>query len=163
HIFSQAASETVVAGYFDLPRTLAHIATDREEGKTMHLIDGLILSRQRRTTDTRDHIYGILSVINDAGIGPDYSKSTHALYRDLARHSIEKDKSLDILTACKRVNLEQSSLPTWAPDWSVYVPELWYLLLNQHQSCHFQAGGQSAPAVSFSIDGNTLMAQGLFF
>jgi hypothetical protein len=163
HIFLPAALETVVAGYFELPQSLASIATDREEGKVMDLIDGLILSRQRRATDTRDYIYGILSVINNAGIEPDYSKSMHALYQDLVHHSIEKDKNLDILSACKRVNLESSSLPTWAPNWSVYVPELWYLLLNQHQSCHFQSDGLSVPRVNFSDDGKLLIVQGLYF
>lgn len=163
HIFSPAALETVLAGYFGLPQSLARIATDREEGEAMDLINGLILSRQRRATDTRDHIYGILSVINDTGIEPDYSKSMHVLYQDLVHHSIEKVKNLDILSACKRVNLESSSLPTWAPNWSLHVPELWYLLLNQRQSCHFQSDGLSAPKVSISDDGKALIVKGLYF
>jgi hypothetical protein len=162
HVFSQTAWETIVTGYFDLPQSLAQIATDREEGTVMNLIDGLILSRQRQATDARDHIYGILSVINDAGIEPDYSKSMQALYQDLVGHSIRKEKRLDILAACKRVNL-RSSLPTWAPNWSLYVPGSSYLLLHQHQSCHFRAGGLSAPRVSISNDTSALIVDGFYF
>ena len=162
-LFSQVAWETVVAGYFDLPKSLARIATDREEGKVMNLIDGLILSRQRKATNSRDHIYGILGVINHAGIEPDYSKPTYGLYRDLVRHSIEKDLTLDILTACKRIGPESSFRPTWVPNRCLFVPESSYLLLNHRQFCHFQAGGLSTPKTSFSDDSSALTVQGLHF
>lgn len=70
------------------------------------LIDCLALGRQRKATDRRDRIYGMLNLVEAADIVPDYTISADTLYRAVARRIIEQDKKLDVLSACvnKRVD-----------------------------------------------------------
>ncbi|PQE16336.1 Heterokaryon incompatibility protein [Rutstroemia sp. NJR-2017a WRK4] len=69
-------------------------------------LEGLIMCRNLDATDSRDHIYGILSLVDHGDFEPDYTKSCFDLYRDVVKHLVKKDKSLDILTACSLRNLE---------------------------------------------------------
>jgi hypothetical protein len=78
----------------------------------MSLTDCLVLGRQRQVTDNRDHVYGILGLAMDSSIKPDYSLSAHEVYMRLARHIIERDKSLDILSACKVTGLDEVQVST---------------------------------------------------
>ncbi|KAM3067274.1 hypothetical protein ACMFMF_009772 [Clarireedia jacksonii] len=71
-------------------------------------LEGLIMCRNLDATDARDHIYGILSLVDHGGFEPDYTKSCFTLYRDVVKHIVEKHNTLDILTACKLLDLEPS-------------------------------------------------------
>lgn len=97
---STAAREALLFPSSDLPRTSARLYDQRFNGTQMSLVDCLVLGRQRQTTEARDHIYGVLSLVDNPAIEPDYSISTNTLYRNVVEHMIEKDQNLDILSAC---------------------------------------------------------------
>ncbi|PQE05272.1 hypothetical protein CJF31_00008785 [Rutstroemia sp. NJR-2017a BVV2] len=63
-------------------------------------LEGLIMCRNLDATDSRDHVYAILSLVDHGDFEPNYTKSCFDLYRDVVKHLVKKDKSLDILTAC---------------------------------------------------------------
>ena len=103
---SATAREALLYPSTDLARTLARLYDQRFEGRKMSLIDCLALGRQRKATDPRDRIYGMLNLVEAADIVPDYTISADTLYRAVARRIIEQDKNLDVLSACvnKRVD-----------------------------------------------------------
>jgi hypothetical protein len=79
----------------------------RKYGKlSIPFLEGLIMCRNLDATDSRDHVYGILSLVDHGDFEPDYTKSCFDLYRDVVKHLVKKDKSLDILTACSLRHLE---------------------------------------------------------
>ncbi|KAI3316504.1 hypothetical protein HD806DRAFT_552620 [Xylariaceae sp. AK1471] len=76
--------------------------------------------------DPRDKVYGNMSIASDAkkfDILPDYSASTTACYIDTTHKLITKTQSLDILL-CKETLRQIDGLPTWAPDWSCSMLEV---------------------------------------
>ncbi|PQE18142.1 heterokaryon incompatibility protein [Rutstroemia sp. NJR-2017a BBW] len=58
---------------------------------TLPLLEGLFLSRSLKATDPKDHIYGILGLVDHKGLEPDYAKSNSSLYTNVVKHLIEKD------------------------------------------------------------------------
>ena len=74
-----------------------------QEGK-MSSLGGLLVSRNRRATDPRDFVYGILSLVAHNGFEPDYRKPLSTLYRDVVKFIIGQDQNLDILAACPNAN-----------------------------------------------------------
>jgi hypothetical protein len=103
---SATAREALLYPSTDLARTLARLYDQRFEGRKMSLIDCLALGRQRKATDPRDHVYGMLNLVEAADIVPDYTISADTLYQAVARRIIEQDKDLDVLSVCvnKRVD-----------------------------------------------------------
>ena len=101
---STAAQEVLLLPTADLARTIARLCNQRFGGRPMSLIDCFVIGHQRSTTDPRDHIYGVLSLVDDAGIVPDYSISAEKLYRNVVQHTIEQYENLDILSACNVEN-----------------------------------------------------------
>jgi len=70
---SPAAREALLFPCADLARNLSLLYNQRFGGKRMTLMDCLVLGRQRRATDPRDYLYGLLSLVDDHGMFPDYS------------------------------------------------------------------------------------------
>jgi len=79
------------------------------KSRTLSLLDGLLISRQRWATRKVDHVYGILGIVELQGyhFEPDYGKLTMAVFRETVQHVIQRDKNLNILTACKRHDLNE--------------------------------------------------------
>lgn len=76
----------------------------RFEKEKMSFLDGLLVSRNRRATDPRDFVYGILSLVAHNGFEPDYRKPLSTVYRDVVKFIIGQDQNLDILAACPNAN-----------------------------------------------------------
>jgi hypothetical protein len=73
----------------------------------------------RKASDRRDRIYGLLGLSSDAedlNIRPDYSKTTEQGYANVARVLIEHGYT-DILSWCQTPK-KLKDLPSWVPDFS---------------------------------------------
>ena len=88
----------------------------------------LSLLKQRKTTDSRDHVYGLLGLCQRFRLGqslpklilPNYQKSLVEVWRDATRFGIEECQSLSYLAlvALKPFNaMPDISLPSWVPQW----------------------------------------------
>jgi len=82
------------------PRALARAYIGRESGKKWKTSDWLYLSRQRKASDPRDHIFGILGVVENCDLLADYTKSRAEVFGDVVEHVIREERNLDILSAC---------------------------------------------------------------
>ena len=84
----------------------------------LSLSDVLACLRRSRATDPRDMVYGLLSLIPNKALHPDYSNATtQDVYIALVEQCITEEKSLDIITLCRR-SASALSLPSWVPDWT---------------------------------------------
>ncbi|KAK1752662.1 heterokaryon incompatibility protein-domain-containing protein [Echria macrotheca] len=70
--------------------------------KRTSLLSGLILFRNRKASDPRDHVYALLNLVSShCGIQADYSLSVFSLYRSVVVQAVTQSRNLDILSACK--------------------------------------------------------------
>lgn len=88
------------------------------------LIDILLSVRSRLSTDPRDKIYAILSLVNEwAGwlpIKADYSKSKGTVFMKLVAQMVScgfDAKTLLLAQGAKVEPQSETCLPTWVPDW----------------------------------------------
>jgi hypothetical protein len=96
---------------------------------TLPLLEGLFLSRSLKATDPKDHIYGILGLVDHKGLEPDYAKSNWSLYTNVVKHLIEKDHNLDVLSACIPLTPPVVHMPLLTLTSSnKYIPHLqWFI------------------------------------
>lgn len=83
------------------------------------LLSLIYITRTQHCLDPRDRIYAVLGLASDvdhSSLVPDYTKSTEALYKELARHLVTRDSNLDVLCACSYRN-RSGKLPSWCPEW----------------------------------------------
>ncbi|OAG34340.1 hypothetical protein AYO21_11492 [Fonsecaea monophora] len=79
----------------------ADLTHDIAFGKRPSLLEGLVRLRRFRATDTRDHVYAILNLVDHKGFEPNYTKRMPEVYKDVVKFVIEQDETLDFLSACK--------------------------------------------------------------
>ncbi|OBT67663.1 hypothetical protein VE03_03431 [Pseudogymnoascus sp. 23342-1-I1] len=85
---------------------------------TFSLADLIACLRGSRATDPRDMVYGLLGLVADTSIRPDYSKATtRDVYTSLVEQCVKEYKSLDIITM-RRKSSSDHGLASWVPDWS---------------------------------------------
>jgi hypothetical protein len=103
----------------------------------------------RKASDRRDRIYGLLGLSSDAEdltVRPDYSKTTEEAYANVARVLIEHGYT-DILSWCQTPK-KLKDLPSWVPDFSSPIRDP----CGEHQKFGlFSASGQQA-VFSLPID-----------
>jgi hypothetical protein len=87
-------------------------------GAKLLLSDVLACLRRAKATDSRDMIYGLLGILPSKSIRPDYSSTPQDLYLSLVDYCIKEEKSLDIITLCRRSPSSTMELPSWVPDWT---------------------------------------------
>lgn len=87
---------------------------------TPTLLYVLEISKSRLSTDARDAVYGLLNVIPDHGIVPDYAKPVAQVYVDWAVKTMEYSGNMNLLSyafagamTSAHVDLD---LPSWVPD-----------------------------------------------
>jgi hypothetical protein len=97
---SKAAREALFFPGAELARSLSLLYSERFGDAKMTLMDCLVLARERRATDPRDYIYGLLNLVDDHAIVPDYSASVATIYAELVEYMIGRDEALDVLSAC---------------------------------------------------------------
>ena len=92
------------------------------------LLELLKFTRARRTTDGRDHVYGLLGLYQSTGgrrslsdlLLPDYKKPLAAVLRDATRYAIEERRDLEVFNEVEEQRLHTSqdeALPSWVPQW----------------------------------------------
>ena len=97
-----------------------------------------------KTSDPRDHVYGLLGLI-DLDIVPNYSEDVTVadVYLEVARHCLNMEP-LDILSLAGTRNgpntLTHLDLPSWVPDWRLPPPAT-TRLLRYPQSHAFSSNG----------------------
>ncbi|KAH6669318.1 heterokaryon incompatibility protein-domain-containing protein [Halenospora varia] len=103
---SDAARHTLLNG--SAVRSVAHLHGKLISDGPLTLFEGLLLSRQRVASRSQDHVLGIFGIVESAGLPLklDYAKSTFTIYREVVKHMIGMTQSLDILTACKGLDLD---------------------------------------------------------
>jgi hypothetical protein len=102
----------------DALRALISLRILREESPTLMDLQYLLPYIQRfNSTDPRDKIFGILSMVssNITSLIPDYNGKTEDIYIDLACELVEKGGTLNTLGFCG-VASGDLDLPSWVPD-----------------------------------------------
>ncbi|KAH8679988.1 heterokaryon incompatibility protein-domain-containing protein [Tricladium varicosporioides] len=80
--------------------------------------DALASLRRSKATDPRDMVYGLLGLLPNIPIRPDYlTASPQDVYLSLVEYCIIEEKSLDIITLCRKAT-SNLGLPSWVPDWT---------------------------------------------
>ena len=163
-----------------------HIAKQRLLGSS-HLSDLLWNTWDREATDPRDKVFAVLGLLQQGADGApppptaDYSKPVDQVYREAAAYIINSKGSLDILLAACALDGEESSLPSWVPDWrrtandhrpalfingSRMQPLLYFSGSTEAVFLHghgYSASGDSKMEVRFSDDLRTVHARGFLF
>ena len=119
----------------------------------MSFMDCLQYHEGQTTSDPRDMIYGLASLVNSKvkyTIQVDYSKSVEQVYTDFAVAEISNTKRLDILTRGRPRSLIKYSVPSWVPDWST-KDLIWKIHVFDH-SKPFAASATAQAVVEFSDD-----------
>lgn len=92
-------------------------------GKKTSLFDGLLHTRGRQATHDHDRIYGLLGLVQAPDLIPDYEIPLNTLYRNVLRHIIENERSLDILSLCMvGETTSHFELRERQHKWYMYVP-----------------------------------------
>jgi tetratricopeptide (TPR) repeat protein len=106
------------------------IKGDKSAAASVSLLQCLLLGRPRNASVSVDYVYGILGLVDpgEMPFSPDYDKSARAVFGDVARNLIESNKSLDILTACKELDVfdlraesEKRSSPNVSRPWDGFI------------------------------------------
>lgn len=156
-----------------------------QEGSLRSLLELLSQARDSYSTDDRDKIFALLGIARDADHGllsPNYKKPLVDAYTTLTKHFIQRDRSLDILSAVEdqqfrlRRNRKidkyidglegnelpmKSQLPAWVPDWEVHRPSTPLLLHSNFAA--MSAAGSTAASCTFSADGLRMHSRGIAF
>ena len=155
------------------------------EGLPQLLLELLSQARDSYSTDDRDKVFALLGIAADAEyslLKPNYSKPLVDVYTTLTKHLIERDRSLDVLSAVedrqfrlkrdreqdKQIEgLEEndlpmdSQLPSWVSDWEVHRPSSPFILHPAFGT--MRAAGPTQSICNFSADGLSLFAYGAAF
>ena len=89
----------------------------------------LLLTSERRATDPRDKVYGLLALHGDPKVKADYSLSVVEVYTMAARYCLTEEKSSALLRVAglhdeTRGRPSMPELPSWVPDFSQLRPEV---------------------------------------
>jgi hypothetical protein len=93
----------------------------------------LLICRGLRTTDPKDHIYGLLGILEEgleAKITPDYEKSISEVYCETICHWVEEEQDLLFLYLAGIGRFDYDlGLPSWAPNFTKAseTPGSWYI------------------------------------
>lgn len=146
-LFNEAAWHSrKITNTIEFPNSTAH----------SHLENMLLLSRGAGSTDDKDKIYGILSLVDNAladMITPDYTLSISEVYIAFAKSVINWSASLDIITN-HGLRKPGRTLPSWVPDWTEEATIRFVMTPKKR----FHASKDSKPIVNF-LNGK-LLARG---
>lgn len=150
-------------------RYLAEIAS--ASGQFQHLHNLGILKKQKTSDwtlispftrshyvlarDPRDHIYGVLGLLDDAdrdhpNLQPDYCLDMSQTYTKATRfllHKLGLDKMLQLVVGPPR-NI--NALPSWVPDWTTMKSFAHFDMYQTRQT--FSSGGQQSPIWKVQIE-----------
>ncbi|SPQ19129.1 b5daaf57-3c47-494b-a94e-28294091caf1 [Thermothielavioides terrestris] len=122
----------------------------------------LDIAGTRAATEPRDVVYGLLHLIKDHGIEPDYNKPVWEVYADWAVKTMRAEGNLELLAYVTSKEEHRTSveldLPSWIPDiynFKGYRAVDWMRRGGtQHRA--EQQGRDSGPPLELLIDGRML-------
>jgi len=92
--------------------------------------------------DSRDKIYGILSLIDphqqSMGITPDYTRDVALVYQDTTMRFINHTRNLSILHQCELQDTPPH-MPSWVPDWSTELKMSSFLGVTSNASANLES------------------------
>ena len=113
------------------------------------------------STNERDHIYGLLGLVNELEksiVVPTYEKPFPSVYSDFVKETIIRSGNLDILGQADSILNSDESLPSWCPDWRVQ----WRVdSLTSRRNRHYKASGDSIVRLGASAP-QLLTVDGIF-
>lgn len=68
-------------------------------------------------SDPRDKVFGVLGLLDEQGVEPDYTCPVEIVYVGIAAYLIKNHRAFDIL-AFSGAREKQYTIPSWVPDWS---------------------------------------------
>ncbi|KAL9035093.1 MAG: hypothetical protein Q9180_005041 [Flavoplaca navasiana] len=125
--------------------------------KRIHTFRLINVSRSVLSTDPRDKVYGLLSLMDEsiaALIKPDYTDSVENVYRSFALATVRATGSLDVIRHC--VPTEGSDSPSWVPSLAT-EPTGDALTLRDDS---FATSGLSSASISTMSTSNLLSCRG---
>jgi hypothetical protein len=121
-------------------------------------------TRTYQATDPRDRIYALLGLVGDDdrdAIVPDYSIDVGSLYLKIAWHFIKSRETLDFLVHAGHVSETlREVLPSWVPDWSLFISERIMSLDNVSYGAYWADVVKFGPVISAPREAKVLEAKG---
>ncbi|KAF2131218.1 hypothetical protein P153DRAFT_395600 [Dothidotthia symphoricarpi CBS 119687] len=118
--------EEIDLSYCALRMYLSRI--DYHQNQKSSLLGLLKATESFSATDPRDKVFALLGLVGDSNgkssFYADYAKDVVEVYRNVTRHILYNDSSLDILSCVGEISKQDpkyKNLPSWAPDWSQEV------------------------------------------
>lgn len=114
-----------------IPRNFSRVVWELEEARhswrderhPMTILPLLWQFRSRKSSDPRDKVYSLLSMVKSWGprpqIAPDYTLPPEQLYRTIVRELIRITSKLSVLMGTLTKPGGLANLPSWVPDWTV--------------------------------------------
>jgi len=128
-----------------------------EDDGVAHRLTTLMLAQTKYSSDPRDKIYAIRSIMPDMfkDIDVDYGKSVQEVFAEGTRAVIEHTESLEVLFFRSTTELS-TTMPSWVVDWS-NTDHLIHLM----QQAHIPKKSTTTPVrISFSNDSQILNLYG---
>ncbi|KAI4186606.1 MAG: hypothetical protein LQ346_005651 [Caloplaca aetnensis] len=126
-------------------------------GKRIHTYRLLDVSRSVLSTDPRDKVYGLLSLMDEsiaALVKPDYTDSVENVYRSFALAAVRATGSLDVIRHCG--STEGPDSPSWVPSLAVEPTGGAFTLRDDS----FTTSGLSSASISTTSTGDLLSCKG---
>jgi len=156
---------------------LPQFHTDISSGKPLKFLEALQRSLGSLSTDPRDKVVALLSLVYDGGHFipvPNYRQSLESVCVSITMSAISSLSTLDFVTMLGCGVGSNVGLPTWVPNWleldsSLAYKALEYLLRSKSRGMNVKpsdgflnSAGGNLPSV-FSTDGAKLLAKGVIF
>ena len=154
---SRTAWDAATRGYIDWYKINAITLARRKLSSPSRRWTYLLLCRDLLATDPRDHIYGLLSIIEeglDAKITPDYSKPVSEVYSQAIGHWIEEEQDLTFLYLAGIGRFYHPlNLPSWTPNFKEVSEAVsrWHINFGHADSRVFENHTDKATVLDSSL------------
>lgn len=117
------ADDLKVFNLFSRAIDLDQFRKNWRESQGANLLSLLRYFGQRKASDDRDRVYGLLGLCNEAtDIRPDYGLDVGSVYMAPVIETINNTKSLSVLYG-DHSRKGRQDLPSWVPDWNAALDE----------------------------------------
>lgn len=80
--------------------------SDARAGKRMSMLEALLLTNYRRSSEEQDKVFSLLGLVDAGGIEPDYNLHPADVYRRTVQRIVEMEESLEVLSAVRELRTE---------------------------------------------------------
>lgn len=124
------------------------------------ILDCFIAALTFQCTNSRDHIYALLSLPGSPGIEPDYTLSAEKIWERFAIKSLVEDQNLKFLALPSSMARDGSGkLPSWIPAINGTMQRNPISSFTIKAQC-FQSGGYTTPRITISANNRRLHLTG---